>query len=103
MSWRHNSNGYPYICNHAGHVPNTPYIVRRWLITGIQDGNRCKGNGNNFSTVIDGAAIPTSTPIFSTMPDMSMILSTLCDVGRQSKFKMAGIEIGSGGRHLEFL
>ncbi len=26
MSWRHNSNSYPYICDHAGHVPNTPDI-----------------------------------------------------------------------------
>jgi len=37
MSWRRNSNGYPYICDHAGHVPGTPDIARRWLITGNQD------------------------------------------------------------------
>ncbi len=52
--------------------------------------------------MIDGTAIPTSTPIFSTMPDMNMTLSTLSDVGRLHKFKMAVIKTGSGGRHLEF-
>ncbi len=36
----HNFNGYPYICDHARHVPGTPDIVRRWLITEIQDGDR---------------------------------------------------------------
>ncbi len=36
-----------------------------------------------------GAAIPTSTPIFSTMPDTDMALSTFSDVGRLPKFKMA--------------
>ncbi len=52
--------------------------------------------------MIDGAAIPTSTPIFSTMPDMDMTLSTLSDVGRLPKLKMAAIETGtgSGDRHL---
>ncbi len=53
-------------------------------------------------TVMDGAAISTSTSIFSTMPDMDKALSTLSDVGRLPKFKMAVIETGSGGRHLEF-
>ena len=33
-----------------------------------------------FLTVIDGAAIPTSTPIFSAMPELDMLLSTLPDV-----------------------
>ncbi len=51
---------------------------------------------------MDGAAIPISTHIFSAMPDMDMALSTLSDVGRLPKFKMEAIEIGSGGRHLEF-
>jgi len=51
---------------------------------------------------MDGAAIPTSTPMFSTMPDMNVTLSTLSDAGRLPKFKMATIETGSGGRHLEF-
>ncbi len=51
---------------------------------------------------MDGAAIPPSTPIFLTMPDMDMALSTLSDVGRLPKFKMAAIETGSGGRYLEF-
>ncbi len=36
------------------------------------------------------------------MPDMNMIQSTLSDVGRLPKFKLAAIETGSGGRHLEF-
>ena len=109
MRWRHNSNGNPYIHGHSGHVPGTPDIARRWLITGnqdgiteIQNGDRQTGSGNNFSTVIDGAAIPTSNPIFSTMPDMNMTLSTLSDVGRLPKFKMAAIETGSSGHHLEF-
>ncbi len=102
MSWRHDSNGYPNICDHAGHVPNTPDIARRWLITGIQDCDYQTGRGNTFSTVRDGAAIPTSTPIFSTKPDSDVTLSTLSDVGRLPKFKMAAIETGSGGRHLEF-
>jgi hypothetical protein len=35
---RHDSNGYSCIFDHAEHVPNTPDIARRWLITGIQDG-----------------------------------------------------------------
>jgi len=51
---------------------------------------------------MDGGEIPTSTPIFSTMPDMVVALSTLSDVDRQTKFKMAAIETGSGGRRLEF-
>jgi len=38
MSWRHNSNSNPYINDHAGHIPGTPDIARRWLITGNQDG-----------------------------------------------------------------
>ncbi len=51
---------------------------------------------------MDGAAISTSTPIFSTMPDMDMALSTLSDVGRLRRLNMAAIETGSGGLHLEF-
>ena len=51
---------------------------------------------------MDDAAIATSTPIFSTMPDMDMALSTLSDVGLLPKYKIATIETGSGGRHLEF-
>ena len=50
--------------------------------TEIQDGGHQAGSGNNFSTVRDGAAIPTSTPIFSAMPDLNMILSTLSDIAR---------------------
>jgi hypothetical protein len=50
----------------------------------------------------DGAAIPTSTAIFSTMPGTHKSLSMSSDVGRLPKFKMAAIETGSGGRHLEF-
>ena len=102
LSCRHDFNGYPYIYDHAGHVSSTPDVARRWLIIGIQDGGRYTGSGNNFSTAMDGAEIPTSAPIFSTMPDMDMALSTLFDVGRPPKFKMAAIETGSGGRHLEF-
>ena len=93
MSWRHDFNGYPIICDHAGHVPNTHDIARCWLITRIQDGDHETGSGNNFSTVRDGVAIPTPTPIFSTMPDSDVTLT---------KFKMAAIETGSGDRHLEF-
>ncbi len=102
MNWRHDFNGYPNICDNAGHVLNTPDIARRLLITGIQDGDHQTGSGNNFSTVTGGAAIPTSTPIFSTMPDMDMALSTLPDVNRPPKFKIAAIETGNAGRHLEF-
>jgi len=40
--WRHDSNGYPYICGYAGHVPNTCDIARRWLVTEIQDGGHYK-------------------------------------------------------------
>ena len=29
MNWRHDSNGYPNICDQAGHAPNTPDIARR--------------------------------------------------------------------------
>ena len=29
MRWRHDSNGYPYICDHAGHVLKTYNIARR--------------------------------------------------------------------------
>jgi len=29
--------GNPYICDQAGHVPNTPDITRRWLVTEIQN------------------------------------------------------------------
>ena len=36
MSWRHDSNGCPYIFDHAEHAPNTPDIARRWLVTGIK-------------------------------------------------------------------
>jgi len=36
------------------------------------------------------------------MPDSDMTLSTLIDVGRLLKFKMAAIETGIDGRHLEF-
>ncbi len=51
---------------------------------------------------MDGAAISTSSPIISTMPDMDMTLPKLSEVGRLLKFKMAVIETGSGGRHVEF-
>ncbi len=37
----------------------------------------------------DSVAIPTSTLIFSTMPDSDMTLSTLSDVSRLPKFKMS--------------
>ncbi len=37
----------------------------------------------------DGAAIPTCTPIFLTMPDMDMTLSTLSDANLLPKFYMA--------------
>jgi hypothetical protein len=59
------------------------------------------GSGNNFSTLCDGAAIPTIVPIFSAMPDSNMTV----DIARRwrlPKFKMAVIETKSGGRHLEF-
>ncbi len=46
----------------------------------------------------DEAAISTFTPIFSTRSELDMSLSSLSDVGRLSKFKMAAIETGSGGR-----
>jgi hypothetical protein len=36
MSWRHDSNGYAYIFDHAEHVPNTPDIARCWLVTGVK-------------------------------------------------------------------
>ena len=38
------------------------------------------GNGNNFSTVSDGAAIRRVIPTLSTMPDFNMSLRTLSDV-----------------------
>ena len=41
---------------------------------------------------MDGDAIPTSTLIFSTMPDMDMTLSTLSDDGRLPKFKTAAVK-----------
>ncbi len=87
MSWRYDSSGYPYICDHAGCVPGTPDIARRWLITEIQDGNGYTGSGNNVSTVMNGAANPNSTPIFANMPDMDMTLSSLSDVGRLPKMQ----------------
>jgi len=40
--------------------------------------------------------------MFSTMPDSDITLSTLSDVGRLPKLKMAAIETGSDIRHLEF-
>ena len=33
MSWRHDSDGYLYICDNAEHIPNTPDIAQRLLIT----------------------------------------------------------------------
>ncbi len=50
----------------------------------------------------DGAAIQISTPILSAVPDSGMTLSALSDVGRLPEFKMASMETGSAGRHLEF-
>ncbi len=49
MSWRHNSSGYPYICDHVGNVPGTPDIARRWLITEIQDGITEIQNGDRLT------------------------------------------------------
>jgi hypothetical protein len=46
MSWRYNSNGYLYICDHAGHVPGTADIARRWLITEILAGITDFQNGD---------------------------------------------------------
>ena len=60
MSWHTRFQrlvGYLYICDNAGHVPNTPDTAQLWLITGIQDGDYKIGMGNSFSTVRDGAAI----------------------------------------------
>ena len=45
---------------------NTLAIARLWLITGIQDGDHYTGSGNNFLTMRDCTAFPTSTHIFST-------------------------------------
>jgi hypothetical protein len=46
----------------------SPDTAQRWLINGIQDGDYSIGIGNSFSTVWDGAAIPTSTPYFRPYP-----------------------------------
>ncbi len=37
MSLRPDLNGYPHICDYAGHVCDTADADRRWLVTGIQD------------------------------------------------------------------
>jgi hypothetical protein len=57
--------------------------------TEIQDGGHHAGSGNNFRTVSDGAAIATSTPIFSATPDSDMTLSILPDVAdyRNSRWR----------------
>ena len=54
----------------------TQAIHNGWS-TEIQDGGQQTGSGNNFSMVNGGAAIPTSTPIFSGMPDSDMTLPTV--------------------------
>jgi hypothetical protein len=36
------------------------------------------------------------------MPDMDDSVDFLSDVGQLEKFKMAAVETGSGGHHLEF-
>ena len=81
MGWRHDSNGCPYIFDHAEHVPNTPDIARRWLVTGIKMAASKTEVEITFQRYCDGAAISTSTPIVSIMPDSDMTLSTLPDVG----------------------
>ena len=63
----------------------TPVEFKCSVSTLIDDGRlpkfkmaACKmGSGNHFWTARDGAAIPTSTPAFSAMPDWNMILSPL--------------------------
>jgi len=54
----------------------------------------------------DGAAIPTSTPIFSAMANSDMTLSTLSDIARHcqtltryKKIKMAATETGNGNNY----
>ena len=101
MSWRHNSNGYPYICDHVGHVPNTPDTARRWIITEFE----MAATKPKVEELLNGGGWRRDSNVyltFSAIPDSDMTLSTLSDVGRLPKFKMAAIETGSGGRHREF-
>ena len=70
-------------------------------MTDFQNGDRLTGSGNNFSTVSDGVAIPTSTPIFPTMPDSDLTLSTLPTsdtvdrvISESSMVENMGVEVG---------
>jgi hypothetical protein len=63
-------------------------VSRRWS-TLVDNGGLPKfkiaasrtGSGNSLRTANDGAAISTAIPILSTMPDFTMSLRTLPDVG----------------------
>ena len=79
-----------------------PGKMRCLLLPEIQDGGRKDGSSNNFWTAWDNDAISTSTPTFSTRPDLNMTLSTLPDIYRRrppSEFEMAATDTGSGNNY----
>ncbi len=43
LSLQPDSNGYPHICDHAGHVCDIADADRRWLVTGIHDAATTSG------------------------------------------------------------
>ncbi len=55
----------------------------------MQNGGHKTGSRNNFLTERDGGAISTAVPIFSTMPDLDISLTTLSDVDRHPELKMS--------------
>jgi len=80
--WRRDSNGYPHIIDNARPHCVTANIARRCPTTEIQDGGYQAGNGKNIWPVTGCDAILNFYPIFSTMPDSDMLLSTLSDFAR---------------------
>ena len=99
-SWRHDSNGHLYICDHAGQVSNTSDIARRWLITGIQE-FKMATNKPEVEITFERcrcSAIPTSTPIFSVMPDSDYRHCPTSAYYRKSRWLTSKPEVC--GRHM---
>jgi hypothetical protein len=69
-----------------------PDICRRRPTTEFKMAATETGSGNNYWTQWAGDMIPTATCTFEAMPDTSLALPTLTEVGRLPEFKMATTE-----------
>ena len=99
MSSRHNSNGNPYIYDHAGHVPGTPDIARRWLVTGNP---RWRPEKTEAAITFEWLEITTPFQLLPQIFDQAQLGYDTVDIAPDilrhrppTDFKMAATETGS--------